>query len=64
MRLENEKELLLSSNDQNRKESSYEVGERLARHTRILNDRNGMEPTMRRQFDQIDEFRGNVRGFK
>ena len=46
------------------KETSHEVVERLARHARILQDRNGMEPTMRKQFDQIDEFRDNVRGFK
>ena len=38
--------------------------ERLARRARILHDRNAMEPTMRKQFGQIDEFRDNVRGFK
>ena len=50
--------------DSMHQESSNEVKERLARRARILHDRNAMEPTMRKQFGQIDEFRDNVRGFK
>ena len=62
--MESEKALISLTNDQKRKESSLEAKERLERRTRILKDRNGIEPTMRRQFDQIDEFRDHVKDFK
>ena len=38
--------------------------EKSARLKRIMKERKGIEPTMRRAFDKIDEFRSDIKEFK